>query len=522
MRFSDPRLLFVFCSLVIGIAACSGTEGDDSDSDNDAATADVVSDAGEGDGDDDTFQPPVGRESLYVAYVTHTRGTSNPADEVWTLWVTDEDCESGTCDTTEVTGPFSCQAGCVISPEMDYLLWVDPDESQTLKIAALDSSFVVSDDVRTVAQNVDIWQVGPDTVVYSRSGTLYSQPLAGGSDNEIAALASQDGRGLPGGFHYAPQIGAVILSIPTSLSAMDLWEVPLDNPTESNRTLLYHFTADVEQTTGSFYQNQQQISVSPDGQYVAIFTEALDNSNSCSPASASDCDDEYRCSSNSSRCVSEQLLLHVINRSAVDQLDTSGSPTSPSSHRCTEDSECGQYHECDKSVVDAAGLGVCAPGKLVLGPYGRFACMDTAAATPFLDAGEYEHVNAGPMWRSDNNIIFVGRNSCVSSSIDATDIAAVDLSLNSIETIVSATGGNHGGPDCYDDVELDFTPAGCNVEVTRASMSPGGNTIVFLAGSVRSETDSEAWLVDAFGRSGKTDMTRDIQLEVLRVQVFDR
>ena len=516
---SLSRILWSFVLLLASMfIACSDATDEDGDNTGGGTTdTGTTSDAGsDGSSQTDTYVPPATGESLFIAYVTHTRVADTPDDEEWTLWITDEDCLPGSCDASAVTGDFTCQGECTISPNMDFVLWTDPTSPGTLKIAPMNGSFEVSSESRTIAQNVDVWQVGPEKVVYTRAGTLYAQPLAGGSDVELITITSQDGRGLPGGFQYTPQIGKVIVNIPTSLSAMDLWEVDVETP--SDRTLLYHFIADVEETTGSFYQNQQQVSVSPDGSYVAIYTEALDNSIGCSPsASTSVCDDEYRCSSNANRCVSEQLLLHIINRSEAGQLSTPGS-----SHRCSEDSECGQHHECDTTVVDAAGLGVCAPGKLALGPYGRFACTDTPSGTPYLDAGEYEHVIAGPLWRSDDRVVFVGRNNCVGANIDVTDIVAVDLSLSSIDTVISSTGGDHGGPSCYDSVEMDFTPEGCNIQISRMVASPSGNTLVFLASSVRSPTDSEVWLIDAFGRSGKHDLTRDILYEVIDVQVFDR
>lgn len=510
-------LIFFFAS---SLAACSDTTDGDDGNGNGGGSADLGNGSDSRGGDNgqggDSDVPPATGESLIIAYVTHSRVAETPADEEWHLWITDEDCLPDNCDASEVTGgDFTCQAECKISPNMDYVLWSDPTAPGTLKIAPMSSSYEVSSESRTISQNVEVWQVGPDNVVYSRAGTVYAQPLAGGSDVELITHTSQDGRGLPGGFVYTPQIGKVIVSIPTSLSAMDLWEVDVSTP--SNKTLLYHFYADVEETTGSFYQNQQQLSVSPDGAYVAIFTEALDNSIGCSPsASTTVCDDEYRCSSNSNRCVSEQLLLHVINRSEAGQLSTPGS-----SHRCSDDGECGQRHVCDMSELDAAGLGVCAPGKIALGPYGRFACTDTASGSPYLDAGEYEHINSGPFWRSDDSILFVGRNACVGANIDVTDVVAIDLSLSSFDTVISSTGGDHGGPSCYDAVEMGFTPEGCNIQISRLEVSPSGNTLVFLASSVRSPTDSETWIIDAFGRGGKHDLTRDILWEVIDLQVFE-
>ncbi len=91
-----------------------------------------------------------------------------------------------------------------------------------------------------------------------------------------------------------------------------------------------------------------------------------------------------------------------------------------------------------------------------------------------------------------------------------------------MEMIVENPMQNHGGPDCNDPIEMEWTPEGCHVEISGASMSPSGNTIIFIADSVRSTTDTEAWIIDAFGRGGKRDLTRDINTEILGVQVFDR
>jgi hypothetical protein len=480
---------------------------------------------------EDVFVPPTGDDVL-ISYVTHTRGVTPGDPQEWRLWITDNDCEPqdrdnpcslhdnecelDNCQVTEVTGgEFSCQRDCMITPEMDYILWVDPSRNE-LKIAEIGTAYEISNNTRIVTTNVDLWEVGPERVVYSRAGRLYSQLLAGGDETDLGSLISADGRALPGGFYYAPHIQRVFTNVPTSLSAMNLTEVSVTNGSDSR--LLYHFVSDNEQITGSFYQNRIDMSLSPDGQFLVVLTEHYDSTDPCNPGSPErTCQEEYVCSSDSQRCRGEQLVMHVINRSESQLLSTPGN-----SNRCADSGACGERHLCDLTDPDTAGLGVCVPGKRIIGPYGRFACDEVAGGGPYLDPGEYLDVVESPQWRSDNSIILVGINTCPATDIDVTDVVAYDLDLNSMELIIENPRQSHGGPDCYNEVEDDFDPRACIIEIKRFRMSPSGNTMVFVGSSTGSRTDSELWQIDAYGRGGKTDMTRDILTEILAIGVYDQ
>ncbi|MBN1945597.1 MAG: hypothetical protein JW797_07960 [Bradymonadales bacterium] len=517
MERKRSRQIAIVLATGLLLVACPPSDDDD---DHNGVTDTGVEDqrrdgsAGTDAGDTSADLPdqPSGEE-IVISYVTQTR-VPDP-EEYWEMWVTDQDCSWSRCDKTQVTGgSFTCEVECALAPELDYALWIDPQASTgTLMIAPIDSSYSVSTSARVVSNNVQGWEVGPQYVVYARNGVVYAQPLAGGS--EVQLLTIYEEGGLPGGFHYAPHIDRVIANIPNSLSSADLIEVSVTNPTDQR--LLYHFVSDIEGYPGSFYQGHMDMSVSPDGQYLAIFTMAWDMAEPCDPGNPVCANDEYECSDlnpENPRCKGEQLVLNLINRSEAHLLTTPDNPAG-----CSSDADCGTYHECDLDAYHETADGVCVPGHRVIGPYGRFSCMQ-ATSGPYLDPGEYNKVTAAPMWRSDGRILFVGSNDCVDLDIPITNLVAIDPGLDSMQVVLENPGTNHGGPDCYDEVEEEYTPSGCVIQISRTAISPSGNTVVFIGSSVSSSMDTEVWLVDAFGRGGKRNLTRDILTKILQVGVF--
>jgi hypothetical protein len=512
----------LLCSLLLALTAAACSDDGEGNGNGNGGGSDTGRDAVGGDGSEDGEAdtgpelPPMG-ENLRITFVTLTRGANQGEVREWKLWVTDEGCDDwpgNRCNATEIRGGgLSCQVECRVAPNFNYVLWVDPDVENQLRIAPLGADLSVGED-RVLAQGVVNWDLGPERVVFGRrDGEIRAVNFSGGDEWRVGSFDSPQRPGLMGGFHYAPHIDSVIVNVPTSLSAMDLREIGVTDPTRSR--LLYHFVSDIEQTTGSFYQGQMDIAVSQDGSVIAVITKALDTTNPCDPnATSTTCDPEYTCSRNSNRCIGEQMLLHILNRTDANLLSVPGNLNA-----CTSDAECGQYHDCDRSNPDASNRGICTPGKRVLGPQGRFACGLDAAGGPMLDPGEYNNAYS-LMWRADGALMFVGSNSCAGRNIPITNLVAIDPSLDALELVIANPNQDHGGPDCYDPIEEEYNPAGCNVAITRARMSPSGQTVVFIASSVRSQTDTEVWIIDAWGRGGKDDLTRDILTEILRVGVF--
>lgn len=520
MKFKRLLALLLTWILLLCCASCSDDTSENGDGDsgtNDAGNDSTIGDAnGGGDSQNDTGSsqctgalPP--REEVVVVYRTEPRLSSD--EEPSRLWVTDEDCDAfGTCDVTEVTGgSFACDSGCRLSPNLDYAVWIDPATGDLVS-APVDSEYQVSSTSRILSQNVEEWQVGPDTVVYLRAGYVYAQPLAGGDETQLFLINSvEDPRGFPGGFHYAPQVGRVFVTRPTNLTEMNLWSISVSNPTD--QVLVYHFG--IVQSTSSLYQGQQSMSLSPDGQYLAIMLDEMVGSEPCDPDGAATCPQEYSCFADLGRCVSFQVVLSLINLNDAHMLHT---PNSAS--RCDSDSQCGTYHDCDLSAPDATGQGICSPGRLIIGPFTNI-CDDAAISViGNLDAGEYSEILGNPMWRSDGDIVFLATHPCADLNIEVTDLVSTDLSLSPLTGVLVNEGIDHGGEECYDEVEMEYTPDTCPVELGSADISNGGDTIVFTASSVSSDSAREAWIIDAQGCRDKVEMTRELSLRVVEVFVY--
>ncbi len=513
-----PFLVLLLLSTLALACGDDGGSGDDTDAGGGGDTGGGGDAGDDGDSGGGVVLPPQD-DTVSYSFVTHTRVATGD-EEMWQLWVA-ESCDADAefdrggidpdrCELTEVTGgELTCRADCRMSPDLTRVFWIDPLNSTTLMTASVGNDFTVADEARILSQEVQVWQASDERVVYSRGSVLYSQPAAGGTEVQIVDLRAAQGR-QTGGFQYIPHLDRIIVNLPTSLTAMDLWDMSATDP--SDRELLYHFVADEEEGTGSFFSNQIPISVSPDGNLVAVFTETRNATSGCSPTTDS-CDAESTCSGATFRCISESLVLHVVDRRDANLLSVPGNV-----NRCSQTAECGTNHLCDMSDTDAAGLGLCVPNKYVVGPYGRFSCENTRDGSPFLDAGEYHDVAAGPLWRSDGSIVFVGVRDCAGADIAETDVLAIDPQLGQLEVVIDSTGDDHGGPTCQDPVEGTYDPDGCNVEITRAQLTPSGTTLVMRASTVSSRTNTTVWTADAFGRSDKLDGYRDIRNEVLSIQ----
>lgn len=485
---------FLLVGSALAFAACGDDpkpgEGADTGTGMDAGT-DVGGEDASTDATIDVPEP----ESLLVVL---TRENTDRSGEVQ-LVVTDTECrpslaqlcEPGTCDET-VVEPRSaseplCNVSCRVTPDLSHVVFADPSQASTLRIAPMGSDFQLSEDSTIVATDVAEYFVAEDMVAYRTGNDIHLYTPSTGADSSVYTFASQ------GAFSLSNDGSKIFVGEVTSLTSMDLTAVD----TASGAVLpVFHFIAGQEQGTGSYYTGREPMSLSPDGTRLAVVTDALTAGSLCS--SNADCTEPgSQCLTTAvrPRCVRQELTLNVINLNETDRLRTA----------CASDAECGADHFCDLSVVNEDAKGECLPGRFLLGPSGPRACET-------LSLGQYASSKGDLAWRGERTVVGVFAQKCITGNIDVTDVVALNLDGAAFERIEENPERDHGG--CYDDVEACFDAAECAVEIERVTMSPSGQTLALVADSVTSSQKSELWLLDAFGTEGKTIVTSSIFWEV--------
>lgn len=494
------RQLLIF-SLAGGLAAACG--GDDDPTPPTGSDTGGTTDVGGSDGGADVDTTPTpDPESLVVAYVREDTGGSRERQ----LVITDTDCraglaqlcEPGLCDEVVVeprneSEPL-CVNSCLVSPSLTHVVFADPSDAQTLRVAPMGSDYQLTADSEIVATDVREYNVGEGAVAYRTQDELFIYDLNAGTSTLVYTMTSE------GAFRLSDDGATLFVSEVTSLSEMELTMVDVAS---GAAVPVFHFISGQEQGVGSFYSGREPLALSPDGSRLAVVTDALTAGAYCS--SNADCSEPGATCLTTAvrpRCVRQELTMNVINMDASDRLRTA----------CTADSECGADHFCDLTALDSDAAGECLPARFLLGPAGPRACET-------LQLGDYSGTRGGLAWRGDRTVVGVFEQSCVTGDIDVTDVVALNLDGAAFERIIENPEMNHGG--CYDEVEQCIEASECVVEIDQAAVSMSGQTIALVADSPTSASKSELWLTDAFGAEGKVILTTDIFWDILSVSLHE-
>lgn len=489
--------------LVLLLAAC----GDDDtttpigDTGSDAGT-DATGDVVDGDTTDTTPDVPVTSEDLLIAY---TQESTFDDDTDVQLLIVDSDCRAGSadlcdpgiCDPVEVlprnpSEPL-CNRGCRLTDSLSHIVFLDPDEGQTLRAAPLGSDYQLTADSEIIATGVLSYQVAGQTIAYRVAGDLHIHDLATGADTIVAGFGNSGG-----GFHLSADASTLFVNDVTSLTAMQTSMVDLASTTVLP---IFQFISGEPQGTGSFYSGGEAMALSPDGTRLAVITDARTSGAQCSTSAECTAPGEScLTSATPPRCVRQELTLNVINLNAADRLRTA----------CSSDADCGDDHFCDLTALDAGGQGECLPGRFSLGPSGPTGCTN-------LQLGQYNGVRGDLAWRGDRTVVGVFSQDCIQGNIPVTDLVALNLDGAAYERIIENPGLDHG--QCYDDVEGCFEPEDCVVEIDTTAISASGQTVGMVADSVSTNLKTELWLVDSYGRDGKEILTRSIDWEIRSVSL---
>ena len=445
------------------------------------------------------IRPPV--EDLFIAYVRESTFEDTPAQ----LVIVPSDCRPenldlcapGTCDPVIVAprNPSEplCNNGCLVTTDMSFLVFADPDEPRTLRFATLGADFQLSTDSEIIATEVRDYQVAGNIVAYRSNNQLHFRNLDTQADTEVASFANDNG-----GFYLSVDGSRLFMNDVVSLTAM---ETDIIDTTSGTPEFLFKFISGEESGTGSFYSGREPMAMSPDGALLAVVTNARTSGNQCSTsAECSDAGATCLSSGTPPRCVVQELTLNIINLADSALLRTA----------CSSDVDCGSDHFCDLSAINADSQGECLPGRFTLGPAGPAACANIAL-------GQYSHIRGGLSWRGDRTLVAVLGQDCITGNIDVTDLVALNLDGAAFERIIENQSQDHG--HCYDEVETCFNVEDCVVEIDDAVSSPTGGTIAFVADSISSSAKSELWIIDAFGRGGKELVTRSIDWDILGVSL---
>ena len=496
---SKSRLQLVSSALTatLLLAGCGEEDPTPPADSGDTGVTDIGTDSATDVVDEDTEPPLPDLEDLMLVYVRESTFDDAMPPE---LVVVPSDCrpdeaicQPGSCVETvvEPRNPSEplCNNGCLVTTDMSYVVFSDPDEARTLRFAPLGSDFQLSSDSQIIASDVRDFQVAGNIVAYRAANTLHFYDLTTDQDTEVASFANDNG-----GFYLSSDSTQLVMNDVVSLTAMQSY---ITDTATGGSAELFHFISGEESGTGSFYSGREPMALSPDGSLLAVVTDARTSGVQC--ATSAECTAPgATCLSSADppRCVVQELTLNIINLAEADKLRT----------RCASDVDCGSDHFCDLTAIDADSLGECLPGRFTLGPAGPNSCTG-------FSLGQYTHMRGALSWRDDRTVMAVLGQDCISGNIDVTDLVAFNLDTAAFERLIENPGLDHG--NCYSEAEECTQSEDCVFEIDSATFSPTGRTAGLVADSVTTSSKSELWLMDAFGRGDQRLITRSISWDVI-------
>jgi hypothetical protein len=511
MYGKDRVFGLILLSSALALAACGSDDGGGDGDDDNGGQSDGGGGGGGGtdaDAGDDTggITPPP-RESIYVVWGEQpSNGASDPSARS-RLLVGNDDCSvdsaevcggAGSCDSVEIApqaeGSEYCRYRCELTPSMDYLVYGDSSDPQTVRYVRLGDDFQPTGADEVLATGVSSYVVADGAVAYRTTDTVFMADLVTGTSTQIEQLA-----GL-GGMYTPPSASTVIVKRVTSVTGttMDLVRY---NPDGGGETLLYTFQD--AQETGSLLSGNEAVAMSPNEQFVAVLTNYRNQTNIC--ATNADCTEAgFTCPIGgvNARCNSQQLTIQVINLESAGQLGVS----------CTGDADCGERHTCDLAAPSDSGEGTCIPGRIPLGYSGQNRCT-------VLRVGEYDGAVGDMQWINDRQVTGVFSNSCSGADIPITDVVTVDTQNGTIQALIENVGEPFGG--CVDQVEQCYDANECTVQYYDGAVSPAGAWYGLVGDSYSAKGNPELWLYDVRGDE-RIPVTRSIFTDVISVQVFAR
>lgn len=504
---------------VLLLVGCGGDDGDDPEGDagTDSTLPDVVAPDGGDTGTDTDLPPPPPPpgEDVTIVFTREATSLSTSLPQYVQVMVTDQDCrisspdvcDRGSCAPVEIAPPSEsdrlCQNGCLFTPALDWIVYFDAAQSRTMRKIALGANRQVSGASAVIAADVTEVSVGADGVAYRVGDTIFHHRLSTGDTVEVATLG---GGGAP---YLSPDGRTIIVREVTSLTSMTLRRFDVASGQISP---LYTLNDGGPQgAAGSLVRGSEPLAMSPDGARLAMLTTVREDSNSCN--SNADCGAPnpagYQCPVGvaGGRCYRHQQSIRILNTQASELLGQA----------CSADVDCGADHLCDLSAPDSSGLGLCIPGRIVLGPAGPQSCSQ-------LRIGEYNGARPQLSWRSNRDVMALLTNNCTGQNIDATDLVAVNLDTRSLQRVLENPGLAHGGAACFNATERCYETSQCVVAFDQVALSPEGTTAVLVGNSLTSANpqNNQLWIADSFGRTPRVAMTRSIDYRVRSVSVHPR
>ena len=111
---------------------------------------------------------------------------------------------------------------------------------------------------------------------------------------------------------------------------------------------------------------------------------------------------------------------------------------------------------------------------------------------------------------ADDEVVFLGLNSCGDFNIDNNSIIRIDsdLSVDSMQVLEGNYTHEHGAIHCYEEQEDRWDFPSCSLEIQDFELGPGGQGLVFRASAPNDIIGKEIWLFDDAG--DKYPLTNDI------------
>ncbi len=407
------------------------------------------------------------------------------------LYALDTSDGSSTQVTTE---PETCEFGCWLSRDLQYLVYIRP----TAGVSAFDVYVAGMDGLTpegsgSVAVNVaERVQFLGDRVAYLRtsggSKTAYFMELGSTEETPIGPLEVRGGSGeTQDSWLVDPRAGKSLIFSPT-LQTLSIRVDDIGERTEAADQIYLLDGSNYQEVGGSYFGTNIPSTFSPNGQYLAVLTTAPNLYNLCS--SNNDCDQArgQHCGGDE-RCTAREVTIRLFDLEALDEIasgpDDDGKTCSPGQ------GDCSPAHECYSPSDIQLDLAECIPRRVVLG-LPNTPRQPRVGATPRPgceltqgdDELQYTEVRPPMSFGPDGNLYVTAGRQCNEfmgeTNVGDTAVLRISPLGGMIDVITGNIGENFEPARCYDDVEMEITTEDCPVYIEEARLSPDFNEVAFL------------------------------------------
>ncbi|TVR04038.1 MAG: hypothetical protein EA398_03535 [Deltaproteobacteria bacterium] len=479
------RRLLVAAGLVAGLslAACGSDDGDGA---TDRPSGPVPTGGGSSDvpSSEPSTELPPADDTVIISYSREARIQAGTMPDEIQLVVVDTDCRVGDCPGgVRVVGghDFSCaNHQCELSTSGEFVLFRDPVTPSTLRVAALDESFQLTGPSTVLDEDVVRYVQRGDTVAWLSEQRAWSQRLGSGNTVDLGPQDGGDTAATSAGIQLSSD-GSRVYLFAVGLVRMSIYEIPSGG---GDIQLITRISAGTTSTSGSLFSGQEPFLAHEDDEFIYVGVAAIVLEEPCS--SDAECGGQRFCSRDSApaRCADWSNTIARVSRGDSNLLGTS----------CGTDGQCGAGQRCDTSYINPnTQQGVCIPARYRVGGAGPNACAGWSE-------GQYNEMLPRFGRLADGRIAALVGTPCEDGNIDRSAVLAIGPGFSEADAVVTMSGSNHRGPECYDDASMTYNLEACAVQLSQLVVAENGSTLVAVGNSLDNRNSDQVWVFDAFGR----------------------